>query len=113
MEELKPQFMSDEEVMRYMIQEREPSFFPRSTIQGTSAKNEWRKWERALYNYRKNLESKQMDEKRFTEKDLVSFGNYVLSEERNANIASEENRNVVGDWDVANWEESNGEEKEK
>lgn len=44
-----------------------------------------------------------MEEKMYTLKDLVSFGNYLLSEERNANIASEEAKKYVGDWDIANW----------
>lgn len=47
---------------------------------------------------------------KFTEADLVSFGNYLLSDERNNNIESEEAQRYVGDWDVSNWIEimSNG-----
>lgn len=47
---------------------------------------------------------------KFTEADLVSFGNYLLSDERNNNIESEEAKHYVGDWDVSNWIEimSNG-----
>lgn len=44
-----------------------------------------------------------MEEKVYTEKDLVDFGNYLLSEERNETIESEEMKSVVGDWDLANW----------
>ena len=44
-----------------------------------------------------------MEEKIYTEKDLVDFGNYLLSEERNKTIESEEMKSVVGDWDLANW----------
>ena len=40
---------------------------------------------------------------KFTEADLVSFGNYLLSDERNNNIESEEAQRYVGDWDVSNW----------
>lgn len=40
-------------------------------------------------------------------KILVSFGNYLLSEERKAKIENPENLNVVGDWDIANWTEAN------
>lgn len=47
---------------------------------------------------------KRTMEKKFTEKDLVSFGNYVLSEKRNESIENDEARKVVGDWDIANWE---------
>lgn len=49
----------------------------------------------------KNL--KTMNEKKYTEADLVSFGNFLLSEERTASIEDEKMRNVVGDWDIANW----------
>lgn len=48
-----------------------------------------------------------MEEKIYTEKDLVDFGNYLLSEERNKTIESEEMKSVVGDWDIANWSENN------
>lgn len=48
-----------------------------------------------------------MEEKVYTEKDLVDFGNYLLSEERNKTIESEEMKSVVGDWDLANWSENN------
>ena len=41
-----------------------------------------------------------MKEKTFTMEDLVSFGNYLLSEERNASIESPEMKGVVGDWDT-------------
>lgn len=45
-----------------------------------------------------------MKEKTFTMEDLVSFGNYLLSEERNESIESPEMKGVVGDWDIANWQ---------
>lgn len=45
-----------------------------------------------------------MKEKKFTLEDLVSFGNYLLSEERNESIESPEMKGVVGDWDIANWQ---------
>lgn len=48
-----------------------------------------------------------MEEKIYTEKDLVDFGNYLLSEKRNETIKSEEMKSVVGDWDIANWSENN------
>lgn len=41
--------------------------------------------------------------KQFTEKDLVSFGNYLLSKERQESV-SEENQNAVTDADLANWQ---------
>jgi hypothetical protein len=44
-----------------------------------------------------------MEEKIYTEKDLVDFGNYLLSEQRNKTIESEEMKSVVGDWDLRNW----------
>jgi hypothetical protein len=46
----------------------------------------------------------RMKEKTFTLEDLVSFGNYLLSEERNESIESPEMKGVVGDWDIANWQ---------
>ena len=48
-----------------------------------------------------------MEEKVYTEKDLVDFGNYLLSEKRNETIESEEMKSVVGDWDIANWSDNN------
>lgn len=43
---------------------------------------------------------------KFTEADLVSFGNYLLSDKRNNNIESEEAQRYVGDWGVSNWLET-------
>ena len=96
--------MSDEEAMRYLIEERELQELRRLPPQGTTSchklyEGEYERELRLMQKYHRNM-------KKFTEKDLVSFGNYILSEERNANIASEENRNVAGDWDIANWAEN-------
>ena len=50
----------------------------------------------------KNL--KTMEEKKiYTEADLISFGNYVLSERRKKHIEEQHLIEVVGDWDIANW----------
>lgn len=38
------------------------------------------------------------------ERDLVSFGNYLLSERREKRI-SKQNKNNVTDADIANWKE--------
>ena len=43
---------------------------------------------------------------KFTEADLISFGNYLFSGKRNNNIESEEAQRYVGDWDVSNWLET-------
>lgn len=43
--------------------------------------------------------------KLYTLSDLISFGNYLLSKERNDNIEDPENKNQVGDWDIVNWED--------
>jgi hypothetical protein len=50
---------------------------------------------------------------KFTEADLVSFGNYLLSDKRNNRIERKEAKNYVGDWDVSNWIEimSNGDKR--
>jgi hypothetical protein len=47
-----------------------------------------------------------MNKAKFTEADLVSFGNYLLSDERNNIIESEEAQHYVEDWDVSNWLET-------
>lgn len=39
----------------------------------------------------------------YTEKDLVAFGNYLLSEERKNNLAHESNYSAVTDADIANY----------
>lgn len=43
------------------------------------------------------------EKKVYTEADLVSFGNYVLSERRKKHIEEQHLIEVVGDWDIANW----------
>ena len=39
----------------------------------------------------------------YTLSDLVSFGNYLLSDFRDRTIEKETNKQVVGDWDISNW----------
>lgn len=39
----------------------------------------------------------------YTEEDLVSFGNYLLSDKRNDKIDSKSTSKMVGDWDLENW----------
>lgn len=41
--------------------------------------------------------------KQFTEKDLVDFGNYLLSYERQKTIENKENIKKVHDCDIANF----------
>lgn len=41
----------------------------------------------------------------YTEEDLVSFGNYLLSDKRNDKIDSKSASKIVGDWDIENWKE--------
>lgn len=41
--------------------------------------------------------------KQFTEKDLVDFGNYLLSPERQKSIKTKENIKKVHDCDIANF----------
>lgn len=41
----------------------------------------------------------------YTEEDLVSFGNYLLSDKRNDKIDSKSASKMVGDWDLENWKE--------
>ena len=41
----------------------------------------------------------------YREKDLVSFGNYLLSKERQNTIINEENLDKVTDADLSNWKE--------
>ncbi|WP_163320938.1 hypothetical protein [Dysgonomonas sp. 520] len=48
-----------------------------------------------------------------TQQDLVSFGNYLLSEERAATIESKENKSKVHDCDVANWKEKEIQKEKK
>lgn len=43
----------------------------------------------------------------YTEKELVEFGNYVLSEERKTSIEHEQNLNQVTDADLANFKDNN------
>lgn len=47
----------------------------------------------------------------YTEADLVSFGNYLLSEERDNTIDNKTLSRMVGDWDIQNWEELKKKEK--
>jgi hypothetical protein len=43
----------------------------------------------------------------FSEKDLVKFGNFLLSDERNKMISSKESAKNVHDADLANWKHTN------
>lgn len=54
----------------------------------------------------KLLMLKTMNEKTYTLAELVSFGNYLLSKQRNKSIKNEQSKHLVGDWDIANWEET-------
>ena len=52
--------------------------------------------------------TKTMKTTQNTDAKLVSFGNYLLSEQRGQTIEKEENRSTVGDWDLANWRKDAG-----
>lgn len=39
----------------------------------------------------------------YTEKELIDFGNYLLSEQRDNSVLDKDNKKIVGDWDLANW----------
>ena len=41
----------------------------------------------------------------YSEQQLVSFGNYLLSDERNNRLVKEIAKQHVGDWDLENWKE--------
>ncbi len=41
---------------------------------------------------------------KYSEEDMISFGRYLLGDERNERIENEQLRSEVGDWDIANWE---------
>lgn len=41
-------------------------------------------------------------------KQLVDFGNYMVSKERQDNLLSKKDKNMVWDADLANWHEKNG-----
>ena len=45
--------------------------------------------------------------KQFTEKDLVDFGNYLLSKVRSKTIKAKANIKMVYDCDIANFKEIN------
>lgn len=44
------------------------------------------------------------EEKKYTKEDLISFGNYLLSKERDKTILDENNKDKVTDADIKNWE---------
>lgn len=46
-----------------------------------------------------------MNEKMYTEKELVAFGNYLLSDERKETIVHPQVKDKVNDVDLANWKE--------
>lgn len=41
---------------------------------------------------------------KYSEEDMISFGRYLLGDDRNERIENEQLRSEVGDWDIANWE---------
>lgn len=53
---------------------------------------------------KKNCTEHAENPKMYTEAELVSFGNYVLSERRKKHIEEEHLVDAVGDWDIANWQ---------
>ena len=46
------------------------------------------------------------DKKEYSEKQLVSFANYVLSYYRNSLISKDHDKSVVYDSDLSNWKDS-------
>lgn len=46
-----------------------------------------------------------MEEKMYTEKDLIDFGNYLLSGERGESIIHPQVRDKVNDVDILNWQD--------
>lgn len=44
-------------------------------------------------------------ERLFTEKELVDFGNYLLSKEREQTIINDQVKDKVTDADLANWKD--------
>lgn len=81
------------------------------TIDWIATKLEERKSRKAKLNlkYTKSVEEKKNciehveNPKIYTDAELVSFGNYVLSERRKKHIEEEHLIDVVGDWDIAHW----------
>lgn len=46
-----------------------------------------------------------MEEKIYTEKDLIDFGNYLLSGERDESIIHSQVKDKVNDVDIRNWQD--------
>ncbi len=46
---------------------------------------------------------KTKEKKIFTKQDLVSFGNYLLSQQREKTIVHKEVKRMVGHHDIENW----------
>lgn len=76
-------------------------------IDWIATKLEERKSRKAKLNLK---HTKSMEEKMYTEAELVSFGNYLLEQvysgKRVAKIVDPKLVKVVGDWDLANWKDS-------
>ena len=59
---------------------------------------------------KKNCIEHAENPKMYTEAELVSFGNYLLEQvysgERGLKIANPKLIRLIGDWDIANWKDS-------